>query len=81
MIGRGPGVFAIRRAFTDLGAIDAASEAFRAIIAQERAAGDHFAEAGANDRIWSSLQKLCLHDPAVYARYMANPVFDLACRA
>src|SRR5690606_26631788 len=70
VIGRGPGVFVVKRAFTDPGAIDAASEAFRAIIAHERAAGiaagDHFAKAGANDRIWNSLQKLCLHDPAVY---------------
>lgn len=85
VIGRGPGVFVVKRAFTDPGAIDAASEAFRAIIAHERAAGiaagDHFAKAGANDRIWNSLQKLCLHDPAVYARYMANPVIDIACRA
>ncbi len=85
VIGRGPGVFVVKRAFTDPGAIDVASEAFRAIIAHERAvgiaAGDHFAKAGANDRIWNSLQKLCLHDPAVYARYMANPVIDIACRA
>lgn len=85
VIGRGPGVFVVKRAFADPGAIDAASEAFRAIIARERAAGiaagDHFAKAGANDRIWNSLQKLCLHDPAVYARYMANPVIDIACRA
>src|SRR5690606_16698745 len=61
VIGRGPGVFVVKRAFTDPGAIDAASEAFRAIIAHERAAGiaagDHFAKAGANDRIWNSLQK------------------------
>lgn len=85
VIGRGPGVFVVKRAFRDLEAIDAASEAFRAIIAHERAAGiassDHFAKAGANDRVWNSLQKLCLHDPAVYVRYMANPLIDLACRA
>lgn len=81
----GPGVFVIRRAFRDLGAIDAATTAFRAIIAEERAAGiaagDHFAKAGANDRVWNSLQKLCLRDPGVYARYIGNPVIDLACRA
>ncbi|WP_323009933.1 phytanoyl-CoA dioxygenase family protein [Paracoccus sp. (in: a-proteobacteria)] len=85
VIGQGAGVFVVKRAFTDPGAIDAASDAFRAIIAHERAAGiaagDHFAKAGANDRIWNSLQKLCLHDPAVYVRYMANPVIDIACRA
>jgi ectoine hydroxylase-related dioxygenase (phytanoyl-CoA dioxygenase family) len=58
---------------------------FRAIIAEERAAGqaagDHFAKAGANDRIWNSLQKLCLRAPEVFVRYMANPVIDLACRS
>lgn len=81
----GAGVFVIKRAFRDLGAVDAASEVFRAIIAEERAAGtaagDHFAKAGANDRIWNSLQKLCLKAPDVYVRYMANPVIDLACRS
>ena len=81
----GAGVFVIKRAFADLAAIDDASEIFREIIAEERAAGvaagDHFAKAGANDRIWNSLQKLCLKAPAIYTRYMANPVIDLACRS
>lgn len=85
VIGDGPGVFVVKRAFEKTDAIDAASEVFRAIIAEERAAGiaaaDHFAKAGANDRIWNSLQKLCLRAPDVYGRYMANPVIDLACRA
>ncbi|WP_172330105.1 phytanoyl-CoA dioxygenase family protein [Mangrovicoccus sp. HB161399] len=85
VIGRGPGVFVVRGAFADLEAIDAATAVFRRIIAEERESNgggaDHFAAAGANDRIWNSLQKLCLKDPAVYARYMANPVIDLACRA
>ncbi len=85
VIGDGPGVFVVKGAFTDKGAIDAATDAFRSIIADERAAGsaagDHFAMAGANDRIWNSLQKLCLRAPEVYARYMANPVIDIACRA
>ena len=85
VIGEGPGVFVVKAAFTDPGAIDAASEVVREIIADERAAGvaagDHFAKAGANDRIWNSLQKLCLRAPEVYALYMANPVIDIACRA
>lgn len=81
----GPGVFVIKRAFRDTAAIDLASAHFRAIIAEERAAGvaagDHFAKAGANDRVWNSMQKLCLRAPDVFVRYMANPVIDLACRA
>lgn len=85
VIGEGPGVFVVKRAFANTDAIDAATEVFRDIIAEERAAGiaaaDHFAKAGANDRIWNSLQKLCLRAPNIYARYMANPVIDLACRA
>jgi len=85
VLGQGPGVLVIKRAFTDLAAIDAASAVFRQIIADERAAGlgeaDHFAKGGANDRIWNSLQKLCLKAPEIYVRYMANPVIDLVCRA
>ncbi len=81
----GAGVFVIKHAFSDLAAIDVASDIFREIIAEESAtgvaAGDHFAKAGANDRIWNSLQKLCLKAPKVYTRYMANPVIDLACRS
>lgn len=81
----GAGVFVIRNAFGDLAAVDDASEIFRQIIAEERAAGvaagDHFAKAGANDRVWNSLQKLCLRAPKVYVRYMSNPVIDLACRS
>lgn len=81
----GAGVFVIRKAFRDRSAIDDASEIFRQIIAEERAAGvaagDHFAKAGANDRIWNSLQKLCLKSPKVYVHYMSNPVIDLACRS
>jgi ectoine hydroxylase-related dioxygenase (phytanoyl-CoA dioxygenase family) len=35
--------------------------------------GDHFAKPGANDRIWNSLEKHCLADPANFARYYGNP--------
>ena len=81
----GPGVFVIKHAYADTSIIDAATAVFRDIIASERAAGkgagDHFAAAGANDRVWNSLQKLCMQAPDVYARYMANPVIALACRA
>jgi len=82
---QGPGVLVIKNAFTDLTAIDAASHVFRQIINEERAAGlgdaDHFAKGGANDRIWNSLQKLCLKAPEIYVRYMANPVIDWVSRA
>ena len=80
----GPGVFLIKNSWDDLTPIDMATVIFNEIIASEReagiAVGDHFAAAGANDRVWNSLQKLCLRAPEVYVRYMANPVIDLACR-
>lgn len=85
VLSQGAGVFVIKRAFADLDALDAATRVFQDIIAAEReagaTAGDHFAAAGTNDRIWNSAQKLCLRDPGVFARYMGNPVIDLACRA
>ena len=56
--------------------IDDATTVFEMIIAGEREAGassaDHFAKAGANDRIWNALEKLCLHSPDTFARYYAN---------
>ena len=65
------GVIALKRAYPDTSVIDRASEIFRAIIAEERESaagkGDHFAAAGANDRIWNSLQKQCLKDPQGFA--------------
>ncbi|SMD06531.1 phytanoyl-CoA dioxygenase family protein [Primorskyibacter flagellatus] len=81
----GPGVLVIKRAIRDLDAIDAASAVFQQIIEDEKAAGiaasDHFAKAGANDRIWNSHQKLCLRAPEVFLRYMTNPVIDTLYRS
>ncbi len=52
-----------------------ATEVFRTIIAEEagRGKGDHFAAAGANDRIWNALQKHALRDPEGFVAYYANP--------
>jgi ectoine hydroxylase-related dioxygenase (phytanoyl-CoA dioxygenase family) len=73
----GPGVIVLKRAEPDHAMIDAASDIFRAIIADQNhtgtGGGDHFAKPGANDRIWNSLEKHCLADPANFARYYANP--------
>jgi ectoine hydroxylase-related dioxygenase (phytanoyl-CoA dioxygenase family) len=82
---RGPGVVVLRRTFTDLGAIDAASAIFRAIIADQlaghEAAGDHFAKPGANDRIWNALEKLCLRSPETFAAYYGNTILALISEA
>jgi len=81
----GPGIIAIRGAFAELTAIDAANAHFWAIIEEERRSnvggGDHFAKPGANDRIWNALEKLCLRDPAVFAAYYGNAVIALVSEA
>ncbi|CAB3803328.1 phytanoyl-CoA dioxygenase family protein [Pararobbsia alpina] len=73
----GAGVLILQGAYADTTSIDEATTVFETIIAQEREAGisgaDHFAKAGANDRIWNALEKLCLCNPEVFARYYANP--------
>ena len=75
----------IRQAQPDHGAIDAATEIFKRIISDEKGGAgggaDHFAAAGANDRIWNALQKLCLAAPDIFARYHASPAIDLVSRA
>ena len=85
VLGQGAGVVVLKRAYADTGPIDRASAAFDRIIAHEKAAGgggaDHFAAAGANDRIWNSLQKLCMEDPETFALYFGNPVLDAVCEA
>ncbi len=77
----GPGILIFERAFADPGVVDAATIAFDAMIAEQRAsntnAGDHFAKPGANDRVWNALEKQCLRDPIGFARYYANEVIAL----
>jgi len=81
----GAGVLVLRRAYADTASIDAATAVYDAIIAEEKAASgggaDHFATAGANDRIWNSLQKLCEADPEVFARYFGNIAIASVCDA
>ena len=81
----GPGVLAVRGAFPDTAVVDRATAAFDAMIADEKAAGgakgDHFAKAGANDRVWNALEKLALRDPSTFVDYYANDVIALVSRA
>ena len=81
----GPGVVAVRGAFPDTEVVDRATTAFEAMITDEKAAGgargDHFAKAGANDRIWNALEKLALRDPETFVDYYANDVIALISRA
>lgn len=82
---KGAGILVITNAYTDPGPIDDASRIYEAIISSEAQAtgggGDHFAKAGSNARIWNSLQKLCLADPLVFARYFGNLAIDAVSRA
>ncbi len=81
----GSGVLVLKHACTDLEAIEAATSLFDGIIASEKehdgGGADHFATAGANDRIWNSLQKLCEASPGIFLRYFANPAIDAICEA
>src|SRR5262245_48346755 len=80
----GPGVVVFEGAFgSDI--VDRASDAFFAIIEEQRAAGsaagDHFGKPGANDRIWNAAQKLALHSPDVFADYYANDTLAVISQA
>ena len=81
----GAGIIVIRQGLADHGVIDRASVIFDQIIADEKQAakggGDHFAKPGANDRIWNSLEKHCLADPANFAGYYSANSIALASEA
>lgn len=81
----GPGVVVLKRAETDLAMLDAASALFYGLIEEQNRAGtgggDHFAKPGANDRLWNSLEKHCLADPANFARYYGNDFLALISEA
>lgn len=81
----GPGVLVLSGAYQQTGVLDQATSIYEEIIAEERQAsaggGDHFAAAGANDRIWNSLQKLCERSPEVYLGYFANAAIAAVCEA
>ncbi|PRX33421.1 ectoine hydroxylase-related dioxygenase (phytanoyl-CoA dioxygenase family) [Paraburkholderia sp. BL18I3N2] len=72
----GAGVLVLKRMCADTAPVDEATKVFESLIQEEREAGgtaaDHFATAGANDRIWNAQEKLCLRAPDVFARYFAN---------
>ena len=77
----GPGVVVFRGAFPDASVVDRLTAVFEALIAEQhasgRAAGDHFARPGANDRVWTALEKAALYDPGAFADYYANDVLAL----
>ena len=82
---QGAGILVIKQGVADHAVIDRASAVFDAIITEEKRAakggGDHFAKPGANDRIWNSLEKHCLADPANFAAYYNSHGIALASQA
>ena len=85
VLGQSSGALVLRTAYTDTTPIDRATALYEEIIAREKAESggkaDHFATAGANDRIWNSLQKLCEAEPEVFALYFGNPAIAAVCEA
>ncbi|MDQ3470207.1 MAG: phytanoyl-CoA dioxygenase family protein [Actinomycetota bacterium] len=81
----GPGLAVFRGAFEDRSTVDRASAAFSAMIDDQHragtASGDHYAQPGANDRVWNALEKLARRDPAVFADYYANDIVALVATA
>ncbi len=80
----GPGVFVLAGAWSDHTVLDAVTARFFETMDSEAGShrgGDHFAKAGANNRIWNALQKLAHRDPAQFSRYYANDMLALACTA
>ncbi len=76
----GPGVVAFTGAFPDTAVVDRATATFGEIIAAEKLRGarnDHFAAAGANDRIWNALEKLAVRDPETFVDYYGNDILAL----
>ena len=81
----GPGIAVFKGAFADTTVIDRSTEAFTALIEEQKAAGvtggDHFAPPGANDRLWGALGKLAAHSPEVFADYFSNDILSLVSQA
>ncbi|TGG95199.1 phytanoyl-CoA dioxygenase [Natronospirillum operosum] len=80
----GPGVLVIQGAFADTGIIDAHSATLQELMAREaktRIAGDHFAAAGANTRLWNAVQKAALADPDSFMAYYSNPAMHAVSEA
>ncbi len=80
----GPGVLMIKNAISE-DVIDTSTALFENIIDVQRANGggdgDHFAKAGANDRIWNALQKHCLADADNFIHYYSSETIALASEA
>lgn len=76
----GPGVLVIKNAYDHLSCVDDMSDIFNTVFADEAEqtlAGDHFAEAGSNGRIWNVFEKSSRKVPSVFTNYYKNPILNL----
>lgn len=84
LLRNGPGVLVVSGAYADLAVVDRHTEVFERIFeaeARQGIASDHFAKAGANGRIWNSLQKSAELSPESFIEYYANPLIGLVAEA
>ena len=85
VLSHGAGVFAVRGALRDRALLDAVTATLLDLIEREArsggVAGDHFAAAGSNARLWNAHEKLALADPAAFVRYASAPTLHLASEA
>ena len=82
----GPGVFVLKGMYSDPSGdlVERVNKVFSSIITSEtslKSKGDHFADAGSNDRIWNSFGKHCHADPPSFIEYYSNPWLALVCDA
>lgn len=81
----GPGVLVFRSAFSDTELLDDIMTTFTKIIERENLSakdkGDHFAETGANGRLWNSHEKICMERTDLFIRYCANEIIAMISRA
>ena len=81
----GSGIFIIGDFYSNKNIVDRSTEIFSQIILAERRnrehKGDHFAKAGANERIWNSFQKVAEISPSDFVEYYKNPLYRLISQA
>ena len=81
----GAGIIVIKNGIENAAIVDRASEVFSQIIESEKTdtlgGGDHFAQAGANDRIWNALEKHCLIDSHNFTEYYASDAIAMGAEA
>ncbi|MGK8504498.1 phytanoyl-CoA dioxygenase family protein [Nocardia asiatica] len=83
-LGSGPGVIVFKRALnTDI--VDRTSTVFFDLIERQKSTntetGDHFGKPGANDRLWSAIEKLAVADAELFCDYYSSETVALVATA